>query len=155
MCLILSELAIVLGLAGDYQAQALRVWLSEKEYAAWKLGQMLMLWRRISSPQIRSLGTQLRTKTIDLYSQILKYQIHLARQYSRAGFFRFLRDLFVVDRWKEMFGTLKETEESINKDLQILDIEALGNIDLNMSRLQGKADDILTGLSGVRNEVEV
>jgi hypothetical protein len=66
-----------------------------------------------------------------------------------------LRDLFVIDKWKDMRGTLEEIEESINKDLKTLDSGALGNINLNMSRLQCKADNILTGLSEVRSEVEV
>jgi hypothetical protein len=98
---------------------------------------------------------QLRTKTVNLYSQIIKYQIYLARQYSRAGFFRFLRDLALADDWKAMLNTIKKTEESVVKDLETLDSGAIENIQTNMLNLQGKADNILAGLSGVRAEVEV
>ena len=116
---------------------------------------MLILWPRISSPQTQNLVTQLRTKTISLYSQILKYQVHLVHQYSRAGFFRFLRDLIVADDWNGMLETLRGTEESINKDLERLDSDALRNVDLKVSGLRGKVDDILTRLHEVRSLVEV
>jgi hypothetical protein len=109
----------------------------------------------MSSPQTQNLVTQLRTKTVSLYSQILKYQIHLVHQYSRAGFFRFLRDLIVADDWKGMLGTLRGTEESIKQDLQRLDSDALRNVDLKVSRLRGKVDDILTRLNEVRSLVKV
>src|SRR3954464_6039786 len=98
-----------------------------------------MPWPRISPSQTRNLYTQLRTKTIGLYSQILKYQIHLVYQYSRAGFFRYLRNLFIADNWKGMLGTLRETEKSIDKDLERLDSDALRSIDPKISRLQDSA----------------
>jgi hypothetical protein len=106
-------------------------------------------------PHSQELNTRLRAKIANLYSQILKYQVQLAHQYSRAGFFRFLRDLFVADNWKDMLMALQKTEEIINKDLQTLDSGSLGTIDLNISKLQDKADDLLIGLNEVRSEVEV
>ena len=47
-----------------------------------------------------------------------------------------------------MLGTLKETQGSINEDLKRLDSDTL-------DKLQVKADNISTGLSEVRTEVEV
>lgn len=111
--------------------------------------------RRVPLPHSQELCMQLRAKVVNLYSQILKYQVRLAHQYSRAGFFRFLRDLLVADNWKDMLVALQNIEEGTNKDLKTLDSGALGTIDLNVSKLQGKADDILIGLSEVRSEVEV
>jgi hypothetical protein len=110
---------------------------------------------RMPSTEVRNLYEQLRTNTIDLYSQILKYQLHIARQYSRAGFFRFLRDFVALDEWKDMIGTLEKTEDNIRKDLRELDSGTLDTIALNVSNLQGKADDILIKLKEVRREVEV
>ena len=63
---------------------------------------MLIILRRKPTPQIQSLAIQLRTNTISLYSDILKYQMYIACQYSRAGFFRLIRDLVAADDWKGM-----------------------------------------------------
>jgi len=111
--------------------------------------------RRVPLSHSQELSTQLRAKVVNLYSQIIKYQVQLAHQYSRGVFFRFLRDLFVADKWKDMLMALQKTEESINKDIKPLDSGAWRTIGLNVSELQGKADDILIGLSKVRSEVEV
>ena len=116
---------------------------------------MLIILRRKPTPQIQSLAIQLRTNTISLYLGILKYQMYIACQYSRAGFFRFIRDLVAADDWKGMLGSLKETDNTIGRDIKTIDSSALGTIGVNLTELQSKADDMLVGLSEVRSEVEV
>jgi len=110
---------------------------------------------RSSSPQIQDLGKQLRKNTALLYSQILKYQINLARQYSRAGIFRFLRDVIVADNWKDMLEALKATEENIRRDLNLLDRVTLDKIDLEIASLHGKADGTLAEVKEVRTDIKV
>jgi hypothetical protein len=110
---------------------------------------------RSSSPQIQDLDKQLRKNTALLYSQILKYQINLACQYSRAGFFRFLRDVIVADNWKDMLQALKATEENIRRDLNLLDRVTLDKIDLDIASLHGKADGMLAEVKEVRTDIKV
>lgn len=81
--------------------------------------------------------------------------MYIACQYSRAGFFRFIRDLVAADDWKSMLGSLKEIETTISRDIKTVNSSALGTIGVNLTELQGKADDMLIGLSEVRSEVEV
>ena len=116
---------------------------------------MLIILCRKPTPQIQSLAIQLRTNTISLYLDILKYQMYIACQYSRAGFFRFIRDLVAADDWKGMLGSLKETENTIGRDIKTINSSVLGIYGVNLTELQGKADDILIELSEVRSEVEV
>ena len=116
---------------------------------------MLIILRRKPTPQTQSLAIQLRTNTISLYLDILKYQMYIACQYSRAGFFRFIRDLIAADDWKGMLGSLKETDNTIGRDIKTIDSSALGTIGVNLTELQSKADDVLIKLSEVRSEVEV
>lgn len=81
--------------------------------------------------------------------------MYIACQYSRAGFFRFIRDLVAADDWKGMLGSLKETENTIGRDIKTIDSSALRTTGDNLTELQGKADDMLIGLSKVQSEVEV
>ncbi|PMD14340.1 WD40 repeat-like protein [Hyaloscypha hepaticicola] len=111
--------------------------------------------QRASSHQQRDLGLQLRTKTIRLYVQVLKYQIYVARQYSRAAFFRLLRDIVVVDGWRDMLGAMKKTKKSIDEDLWTFDIGVVGKIDSKILQLQGKADDIFDDIQILKQKQQV
>ncbi|OCK75173.1 hypothetical protein K432DRAFT_274329, partial [Lepidopterella palustris CBS 459.81] len=93
-----------------------------------------------TSQHLRDLNNSFKAKTIELYSQILKYQIQLTRQYSRSGLFRFLRDCVVADDWNIMLADLKKTEENINKDLRAFGSNTLKLIDDKVSELQNQAD---------------
>lgn len=84
---------------------------------------MLIQWSRRSS--LQDINTSFKDKAIELYSQILKYQIQPAQQYSRLGLFRFLRDVVVADDWKVRVADLKKTEKRITKDLSTFDTYTL------------------------------
>ena len=91
---------------------------------------------------------------MELYSQILKYQIQLAQQCSRSGLFRFLRDLVVADNWKVIIIDLKKTEERINKDLSTFGSNTLEGIDDKVSELQNQADKSWALLMKTKVDVE-
>ena len=97
----------------------------------------------------------MRIKTVKVYSQILEYQLRLARQCSHAGLFRFLRDVAKVDDWKAKLTDLKTMEESINKDLRTLGGHTLIAIDDKVSELQNLASKSLALLGETRVAVEV
>jgi hypothetical protein len=82
----------------------------------------------------------LKDKTVELYTQILQYQILLAQQYSRSGLFRFLRDFVLADDWKLMLEELKKTEERISNDLRTLGSNTLKVINDRVSELQNQAE---------------
>jgi hypothetical protein len=96
-----------------------------------------------------------RGQTVELYSQILKYQIKLAHQYARSGFFRFLRGLAVIDNWNVMLEDLKKKEEGINKILGAFGSKSLRTIEDKVSEIQRNAEKSLTILTEARAYVEV
>ena len=51
-----------------------------------------------------------------------------------------------MDDWKNMLENLNKTKQSINEDLEALGDGLLENIDTEVSKLQDKADDILSKL---------
>ncbi|KAJ0415099.1 hypothetical protein BJY00DRAFT_268555 [Aspergillus carlsbadensis] len=107
----------------------------------------------LSTP-MGELHQQIRTKLVDLYCEILRYQILLASHCSRTRGFRLVRDMFAVDKWNEMRGGLREMENSIDNLLQTMDSNTLVNVDAQMSKLQIKADEILTKITQVDKRVE-
>lgn len=111
------------------------------------------LMMRCSTPWSR-LENQLKDKSIELYCQVLKYQIHLARQYSRPAFFRLLRDCAVADEWLGMLTNLKETEATIDKILSTLDNRTLKVIGNKISNLQDTADRSLALLKETKASIE-
>ncbi|EIT74723.1 WD40 repeat protein [Aspergillus oryzae 3.042] len=67
-----------------------------------------------STPEdISKFGLRLRERTINLYSQVLEYQIRLTKQLSRSGLFQYMRDIATADDWKEMLTEIKRTDKSI------------------------------------------
>ncbi|KAE8376302.1 hypothetical protein BDV26DRAFT_294231 [Aspergillus bertholletiae] len=71
-----------------------------------------------SSPEDGSkVGLRLRERTIALYSQVLEYQIRLAKQLSRSGLFQYMRDIATADNWKEMLTEIKHTDKVIEEIL--------------------------------------
>lgn len=96
-----------------------------------------------ASQTLKDLDQSFQAKTIHLYSQILKYQIQLARHYSRPGFFRLLRKSLAVDDWVDMRTQLEKTEESIDKDLRTQSKDILHKIAKKVLELQNKASDSL------------
>jgi hypothetical protein len=97
----------------------------------------------------------IKAKTIELYSQILKYQMLLSHQYSRSGLFRFLRDCVIADDWKVMRADLIKTEESIKNDLNTFGSNTLKVIDDKVSELQNQANRSWDLLIKIKAGVEV
>jgi hypothetical protein len=96
-----------------------------------------------------------RSKTVDMYFQILKYQIYLFRQYGRAGIVRFLRDVVVADDWVSLRGQIEKSRHSIDNDLREIDGKTIGDIDRTMSALREKAEKFMESLSEIQVAVEV
>ncbi|KAF4631978.1 hypothetical protein G7Y89_g6154 [Cudoniella acicularis] len=92
-----------------------------------------------TSQPLRDLRTSFRAKTIELYSQILKYQIQLAQQYSRSGMFRLLRDFI---------------ENRITKDLSAFNSNTLKVVRDKVIELQGRAEKSLALLMETKADVE-
>ena len=115
---------------------------------------MLMLEYSMSQP-LRELNNSFKDKTVHLYSQILKYQIQLARQCSRERLFRLLRDIVVLDDWKVLLTDLEKTEELINKDLSTFGSNALKAVDNKVSELQNQAEKSWALLMETKAGVEV
>jgi N-terminal domain of NWD NACHT-NTPase len=86
----------------------------------------------------------LRTKTIDLYTQILKYQISLGKHYSHNQFYRLLRDIAVPDEWNDLGKNIKETESNIDSTLKILDYNSSQVIDRQLSILSDEMKEVAT-----------
>ncbi|KAL3478561.1 hypothetical protein BJX99DRAFT_105023 [Aspergillus californicus] len=107
----------------------------------------------LSTP-MGELHQQIRTKLVDLYCEILRYQIQLASHCSHGGAFRLVRDIFAVDNWKEMRSGLEEMMNGIHASLRTIDSNTLVKVDAQMSQLQIKADEILTEITKVDRKVE-
>ncbi|GKZ76439.1 hypothetical protein AnigIFM56816_006703 [Aspergillus niger] len=99
--------------------------------------------------------SQVKDKIIDLYSQILKYQISLAFQYSRPSIKRLLRDIVLKDNWKAMYEDMQKTEESITLDLERLDQKTIASIAYQMSSLQKTVKVILNESIKVHQEINL
>ncbi|KAK2781751.1 hypothetical protein FQN53_000435 [Emmonsiellopsis sp. PD_33] len=117
-------------------------------------GPMLKASDSRQSKVLVELNTSFRTKTVNLYSQILKYQIQLSRQLSRPGIFRFLRDCVLADDWQDMLEGIKTLEESIDKDLATLGNTVLKTINEKISILRDNADKTLNLLLETKSGVE-
>ncbi|GKZ31399.1 hypothetical protein AbraIFM66950_011975 [Aspergillus brasiliensis] len=109
-------------------------------------------WSR--SPERQRLLSQVRDKTIDLYSHILQYQILLASQYSRSSIKRLLRNVILKDDWKTMYGKLQETETSIMSDLKVLDRNTAASVDYKISNLQKATELILSRTMEVHEDIK-
>ncbi|KAJ0413509.1 hypothetical protein BJY00DRAFT_58501 [Aspergillus carlsbadensis] len=81
------------------------------------------------------LGASLRAKTVNLYAEVLRYQIRLAKQYARSSFFRFIKDLAVPDDWKGIVSTITELDETISQQLSALGNHTLSEVDKKMEKL--------------------
>jgi N-terminal domain of NWD NACHT-NTPase len=100
----------------------------------------LRLSKQLTDTRVRSSSrketlTSLRKQTTTLYSEILKYQIKIARQYSRPGYFRFVRDLVEADPWTTMLKDVIDTEKARNNILDDLVRGSVQWIQDQMSKL--------------------
>ena len=98
---------------------------------------------------------QLKFKIIQLYSQTLKYQIQLARQYARPVFFRLLRDSVSVDGWKNLKESIIESEAGINSILTMMDSGHLRRVSTTLSDVHGTMEESFSLLKDTKSSVEV
>ncbi|KAF7118472.1 hypothetical protein CNMCM5793_007993 [Aspergillus hiratsukae] len=98
---------------------------------------------------------RLRTKSVALYVQIIKSQMLVTCHYSRAGFFRFWRDVASVDDWKQMLADMIEAKQNIDEDLQALGQSLLGHVDAELSKLQEKADNMIRMLGDITQGLNI
>ncbi|KAJ5108770.1 hypothetical protein N7456_005445 [Penicillium angulare] len=108
------------------------------------------------SPSINTqeLHEKTREKLVDIYSQVLQYQIFLIRQYSRVAVSRFVRDVLTIDGWVDKRDSIKKLEDAMNKDLCIINQDTVAKIDQHISQLQQKSDAVLAGMQEVQKDVK-
>ncbi|KAL3475918.1 hypothetical protein BJX99DRAFT_258996 [Aspergillus californicus] len=106
------------------------------------------------SEEHQRLAASLQKKTIELYFLILKYQVLLAKQYSRSGVFRYLRDLVVADDWLTMLSRIQVIKGTINEDLEAFSQGALKDIDNRAQALQEGQKVIVEKLLETNHKVE-
>ena len=101
---------------------------------------------------MKELITSLKTKTVQLYTEVLKYQIQLAIHYNHGLFRRSLGDLVVSNDWKGMVADLGNASKKINEDLSEQDRQAMTD---EFANLREKADQELSILKDVQDSIEV
>ncbi|KAH8595419.1 male sterility protein-domain-containing protein [Bisporella sp. PMI_857] len=73
------------------------------------------------SAKVVELRAKFETKTVALYTEILKAQILLACTYARSSFLQYGRDVIKWDDWASMRGKIVKKEDDINADISVLD----------------------------------
>ncbi|KAJ5738087.1 hypothetical protein N7493_001242 [Penicillium malachiteum] len=86
-----------------------------------------------------------RTKTVDLYSEILEYQIRLAVYLSRKNIGRLFRNLTESDDWKSKLISVNQLAEDIGKDFKVKDKLQWTEIDAKVTGIEEKWQWTLTG----------
>lgn len=104
---------------------------------------------------VDSFCSSIREQTIALYTQVLEYQIRLARQFSRSGLFQGIRDLVTADDWLGMTTKIKQTDGSIHTMLAEWSQKTILHIDKTVSSLQEKMDESLSLSCGIKQDVNV
>lgn len=97
----------------------------------------------------------MKAKTINLYKEILKYQMRLAKHYSHSGLFRFVKDLAALDNWKDMVKSIAEIDGDIKEDLEFLSGHALKEIGNRIEDLQRQMGASLDLITQARDEAKV
>lgn len=96
-----------------------------------------------------------RTKTVQLYSEILKYQIRVACQYARSAIHRIARNLVLADGWEAVLDGIKGIDQEIVHDLREVDADILRNIDEIVVGLQPQIEKMLTLQIQTKDDTEV
>ncbi|KAJ6032556.1 hypothetical protein N7540_003288 [Penicillium herquei] len=94
-----------------------------------------------------------RTKTIDLYSQILEYQIRLAVYLSQKQISRLFKNLTGSDDWKSKLASINQLAEDIGKDFQVKDKIQWTEIDAKVTGMEQKWQTILVSLTEIREKM--
>ncbi|KAL2390019.1 hypothetical protein RJ035_001635 [Blastomyces gilchristii] len=85
------------------------------------------------SKNLGELHSAIKARTVQLYSDILQYQIQLAIHYDRGCFLRSLGDIAISNDWKSMTTDLENASDNIHQDLSE-DIAILSQTDLTNSK---------------------
>ncbi|KAF7586258.1 hypothetical protein BBP40_009184 [Aspergillus hancockii] len=91
---------------------------------------------RSTTEPLEELGASIRSQTVKLYAMILRYQMRLAKHFSKSGVFRWMEDVGVTDNWAEMLGMVVRIESSINDDLRALSRYTLQKVDSEVGRFR-------------------
>jgi hypothetical protein len=104
---------------------------------------------------LEKLGASIKNQTVQLYAAILKFQIRLAKHFSRSGVFRFLEDLRVADDWKVMLQNIADLDKCITEDLRALSDHTLQDIETLLNGLQDQMRLSLNVVVEARDEAKV
>ena len=90
-----------------------------------------------------------------MYSYILRYQISVAIQGSRASIIRFCRDVATVDNWSAKATQIRNFEKELSGILGELSNVKLNNVDRRAIELQKDVLEVLERLSNIQCGLEV
>ncbi|KAI1487871.1 WD40 repeat-like protein [Biscogniauxia mediterranea] len=91
---------------------------------------------------INQLLLSLRSKTIELYSNVYKYLIRVILHFDHSTFIKYLSDLIVSDDWNGMIQSLKDTEAAIDHDVQSLSCHITMNFDKKLEGFWSEATEL-------------
>jgi hypothetical protein len=96
------------------------------------------------SEDTKKLREEFVIKTTDLYAEILKAQILLARKFARARFMQYLRDVAKFDDWKSTKQNIFDLDNGIKGIVQDLGAKSIARMETNLVELlegQNRSDD--------------
>jgi hypothetical protein len=95
------------------------------------------------SQSLKDLHESLARKNVELYSNILKYQIQLAIHYHGGLLRRSVGDFVVSNDWRGMMEDLERATENINRDLSEDDRNMITEELLSLKEKSEKSMDML------------
>ncbi|PGH11641.1 hypothetical protein AJ79_04781 [Helicocarpus griseus UAMH5409] len=106
---------------------------------------------QIKGRKTSRLHITIKNKIIQLYSDILRYQIQLAIHYHHGRFRRALGDFVIANDWKGMVEDLENASDSINQDLTEDDRAIITS---EFSNLRESAEKSMSMLKDVQEAIE-
>lgn len=93
---------------------------------------------------------------VDLYAEVLKYQVAAACHCKSSTFQRFLRALPKLDDWSGMIGNIKEKDSVCRKMMQIFDTQDQKLVNFRLQSLAERNDEMMKSflhtLKGIAEE---
>ncbi|OJJ66295.1 hypothetical protein ASPBRDRAFT_188620 [Aspergillus brasiliensis CBS 101740] len=109
---------------------------------------------RTSEFNRQSLHEAYTEKMIELYKQILEYQIRFLHHLSRSGFIRVFADLSQKDGWKSLKSSIETIEKDIVVILDDLDRVTIHNIDQGVEAIYEFGEQALRMLEDMQGDVK-
>jgi len=111
---------------------------------------------------IGGLRSALREKIIDLYCQVLEFQMRMACHYGSSSLKRYFQALITSDDWQSIHSAITSKNESIRVDLSVI---SHARLEAGFSEQKSKFDKVLSAnkeyfdilqssISGLRADVE-